>query len=295
MSTQPNIKHAYVDVFDGDRNLKFPLRKQHTNHLFSNIVVQNHPDVRFSGEHTLVEKSFGKESFQHPEQETLNFGMQSEGPLSFKVKTIGVPRRAVITFPQHRGFGGWLAPYAVFHGEKLGIDDCLYISFQEPYLTSGSYFLVDNEGNDPIPAALRVINRELHRYGLTGENATLIGSSKGANIAALVSRHFQNNQLILCNYSVDLNYRLRNNFLSYLADTFDLLDIKIPDALEILKMEAERKETHWLYTVGDSLANQGYESLTARRLTTYPCKESHGLILRGKWELIISLIEDFNK
>lgn len=271
-----------------------PVRKDHTDHLYANIVVKDRPEVYFEERYSLREHSFGNDTFLHPDQHAMNTHLQSEAGITFKVRSFGTPHRAIITFPQHRGFGGWLAPYSVFHGEKLAIDDCLYISFQEPYLTSGSYFLVDNSGEDPVPNAINIIRRELANYGLGESNVTLIGSSKGANIAALVSQHLSGNQLILCNYSTELDYRLRNNFLSYLANTLDLLQVTIPDSLEILARESENKETHWFYTVGDHLANRGHESLQGPRLSTYACTDRHGEVLQGNWDFIKSLIQRFH-
>lgn len=295
ISTAELSRNTYLVLRDDDRKLMLPVQKNQTQHLYGNVVTRNRPEVYFEDQFELTEHAFGDDVFIHPNQVKRNAELSSEDTISYKVRCQGTPRRAVITFPQHPGFGGWLAPYPIFHAEKLAIDDCLYISFQDPYLTSGSYFLVDNAGHDPMPQALGIIRRELERYGLREENTTLLGSSKGANIAALASQHLTGNQLILCNYSTELDYRLRNNFLSYLAETLDILEVKIPDALEILSREAECKETHWLYTVGDNLANRGHEDLTGPKLSTYASSNRHGDVLRGNWDFIKELITNYHE
>jgi hypothetical protein len=279
---------------DGDRKIRLPLGRNQTQHFYGNVVVRERPALLFKDTFNFTEHSFGDTAYFHPDQIAANTNLETEGNVSFKVVYHDTPRRAVITFPQHRGFGGWKAPYSVFHGEKLGIEDCLYISFQEPYLTSGSYFLSDNEGKDPVPNALNIIRRELDKHALAEDNVTLIGASKGANIAAMISQHLNGNQLILGNYSMDLNYRLRNNFLSYLAQTLDLLEIGIPDALDILSQESTAKETHWLYSIGDDLANRGHETLRRPQLNTYACEAPHGEVLRRNWDFIKSLIERYH-
>lgn len=290
LKTDPLPQNAYVLVVDGDCTYRFVAREGHKQHYYTNILVDGPPRILFGPQHDFHQLAAGGKVYLTPAQAKLNASLAKDRNVTYRVSTRGTPRRAIVTFPHYKGVGGWQAPYAILDGRKLDLDDTLYISFQEPYLTMGSYYLSDNSGGDPVPTAVSVIRRILEKYGLDDNHVTFLGSSKGANIAAMVSQHFEDNQLILCSYSNDIEYRVRNTDYSHLAMTLDRLDIGFPDSLEILRNESNRKETHWFFAIGDHLAIQGQEDLTASNLRVYPSTESHSRVITGKWNSIRELI-----
>jgi len=251
------------------------------------------PGVSFEGDYELTDLAFGGGSYLPPLQRKLNKGLARDRNVTYRVKAVGTPRHAIVTFPHFKRRGGPEAPYPILDAGKFVFDNTVYISFQDPYLAQGSYFLTDNYGNDPVVTAASVIRRELSKYGLDDCNATFVGSSKGANIAALVSSYFRSNQLIVCAYSTELEYRLRNSHFVHLATALDFFGIGIPDSLEILKAEASRKETHWFYSVGDEMANRGHENTKASNLTSYPSNVGHSAVILDNWQKIHSLIHSY--
>lgn len=286
----PLEKNSFLTVEDGVQTLLMPVRKGHSQHYFGNLPLYQKPCLSLDQgfQINLLESS------THPrlsaEQKRRNEGLTSECGIVYKAHSKGVPRRAVIAFPQHRGFGGWATPYPILSAEKFELNNTLYISFQDPYLSSGSYFLSDNYGASPVSRVIDIIRRYLTLYGLRDSQCTFIGSSKGANIAAMISQHFSDNQLLLFAYSTDLVFRFQNNFLRHLLSTFRAFNVEIPDALDILRQEATRKETHWFFSIGDTLANRGCEGIKEKHLRTYGSLETHGNVLRGNWDLARSLI-----
>lgn len=291
-----NLKrNEYVHVVDGHRNYRFVARGGHKRHVYTNIVVQNRPIIKVGFDHIFTELSIGGGVFLTDEQFRLNQGLARDRSVTYRVSVRGTPKRAIVTFPHYKGVGGWPAPYAILDSRKFDLDDTLYVSFQEPYFTMGSYFLSDNYGNDPAPIAASVIARLLQSHSLTAREATFLGSSKGANIAAAVSKYFDYNQLILCAYSTDLEYRILNTDYIHLATSLENFSIGFPDTLALLKEESNRKETHWFYSVEDQLANRGNEGLKARRLTSHPCSEEHSEVVTGQWDNIRELIIEKKK
>lgn len=203
------------------------------------------------------------------------------------------PKHAIITIPHLKRRGGPNAPYPILDGARFDLEDTVYISFQDTYLSFDSYFLTDNYGGNPVPTAADVVNRILNQYGLDDSNATLVGSSKGANIVASVSRHFDNTQLIVCTYSTDLEYRIRNSHYSHLATALNYFGLEFPDSLDILANEGTRKETHWFYSVEDHLANMGNEGVDYPRLHKYACDVDHSNVIVDNWNRIKGLICSF--
>lgn len=290
LETAPLQQNEYVTVTDTDKVHRFVARSGQHRHFYTNIPVDAVPHVSFNLDHKFHQLAAGGSVYLTQKQGALNKGLARDRNVTYRISVEGKPNHAIVTFPHYKGVGGWETPYGILDGRKFELENTLVISFQEPYFSMGSYFLSDNYGGDPVPTAVQVIKRSLAKYGLSDHSATFIGSSKGANIAALVSQHFDRNQLILCAYSTDVEYRVRNTDYSHLAVALDRFKIPFPEALEILKSEGYRKETHWFYSIGDDLANRGQEHTTAPQLTTYACTESHSDVILGQWSTIRDLI-----
>lgn len=283
-------KNSLIKVKDGNRSICFLARAGQDRHVFANIPVSGTPSVSADIDSSINVLSMGESSYMTPEQVELNRSIVSYKNTNYTLTSKGTPVRAVVTFAHYKGFGGWVNPYTMLNGVTLGLKDTLYISFQDPYLTSGSYFLVDNFGEDPIPAAAEIISELLKLHNIPEERTTFLGSSKGANIAAMVSRMFDKNQLILCAYSMDLEYRIRSTPYVHLASALDYFAVGFPDAKHIFEEEINKKETHWFYSRGDNLANRGCESIEGSFLTTYATNSGHSDVVGDHWSDIGNLI-----
>ena len=109
-------------------------------------------------------------------------------------------------------------------------------------------------------------------------------------MAAMLSKHFVDNQLIVCAYATDIEKWVSSTGQASLTSALEYYGVKYPDALQLLRSEGEAKETHWFFSVDDAKANLGNENLTAKQLTTYACEENHGNLLRGRWDQIREII-----
>lgn len=296
LCTEPLKDFTKFKLTDDTRDYGFVMGQGDSQHYYFNIPVERRPTVICDVPFTLNELSWGNSEFESDLQRSISEPLTVYGSVRYRVRVNGTPTHAVVMFPPYRGNRGFEAPYGVVPAEKFAFDDCLFISFQDPYFANGSYMLSDNRGGDPVPEAVAAINREIQRFGLTGADVTLIGSSKGANIAALISECLDGNQLILSGYATDLPRWVAHNGQASLIPALDYFGKSLPDALAVLEREAQRKEVHWFYSVGDDIANCGNEGLQAPTLSTYPCPEPHGSLFRDRWshfrELIVSRMSE---
>lgn len=289
--TPPLEKQTPFKVHDGERTMTYFAGRNATEHYYCNLLLDSKPTIDFPGEYEVEELSSSNEPYFTPVQIQLNKSLSTDEGLNYRVEVRGTPRRAIISGPQYAGDSGPAAPYAMLRAERFDLDDTLYISFQDPFFSHGSYLLSDNYGKNPLPKAVSIIKESLKKHGLTSEQATFVGASKGANIAAMLSQHFSDNQLIVCAYAMDLEYWIRNTGMAHIGMTLDSLNVDIPDSLSLLQKEADTKETHWFYSQNDPKSNRGLEeTFTAKKLKKYSCPEAHGAILLERWEEIKKLI-----
>lgn len=288
--TAPLNDFTKFNLTDGTRDYGFVMGKGDSEHYYFNIPVERKPTVLCDVPCSLKELSWGNSEFESNLQRSISEPLTVSGSVRYRVRVNGTPTHAVVMFPPYRGNRGFEAPYGVVPAEKFEFDDCLFISFQDPYFANGSYMLSDNQGGDPLPQVGEIIANEATKFGLSGTEMTFIGSSKGANIAAIVSEDFEGNQLVLSGYATDLVKWVAHNGQASLIPALDYFGKSLPDALAILKREAERKEVHWFYSVDDVIANSGNEGLTSPNLVTYPCEEPHGSLFKHRWEDFADII-----
>lgn len=290
--TEPLADFTRFILESSGRLYPFVMAKGDREHYYLNVPMQERPVLYGPGPQVREELSFGKDPFTTLEQEDYDDNQQltSEGDVKFRVVVRGEPTHAIVMFPPYRGNRGFAAPYGVVAAEKFGFDDCLYISFQDPYFANGSYMLATNSGLDPRQQIVGIIRKYLASYSLSDSEVTMIGSSKGANIAALISPYFDDNQLILSGYATDIRGWVAHNGQASLISSLDYYGIDFPDALSLLRFEGSRKETHWFYSVGDDLANGGHEDLSEPNLLSYACQEPHGTLFRDRWDQFEVLI-----
>lgn len=290
IETEELHKWYAIYVNDGDREYKLMARQGHTRHLYMNIPVSRKPTVKIPIPASYSELSYSYAPFISKEQEQLNRGLVNNGTTPFKRVIRGTPKHMVVTLPHFKGQGGWPAPYAVLDGSKLDLDNCLYLSFQDPYFHLGSYLLSDNQGHDPKPGIVATIRDELSLYGISEESLTILGASKGASAALMISEYFTANQLIVCSLSTDLDFPIRKSQYSHIGVALDYYGVKYPNTMELLLSEAATKDTHWFYAVGDDSANRGNETKSAARLSKYPCEVDHAQVVSTNYGRISEII-----
>lgn len=279
-----------VEVVDGSRLFHFVARKGSNRHVYANIPVSNVPQIRFNTWYEVTTLASGNAVFHTAEQQRMDVGLEAVGPLRYKKEVRGVPTSAVITFPHFKGHGGFPAPYTLLDGAQYDFDDTLYLSFQDSFLTAGSYFLCGNHGEDPMDDVVRTIKTELARYGIDESATTFLGSSKGANSAALASSHFAGNELIVCAYATDLEHFLKSTDYAYLADYLGFMGKDIPDYDALLFGQAAEKDVHWLYSTIDEVSNRGNETRTAQHLSKHACPQAHPDVIGSNKGLLLQLL-----
>lgn len=268
-----------VRLNDGRRIYELIARPGQSEHVYMNLPVSRRPKIEVPFPCTVEELSFGESEYMSPEQTHLNTALDSETGIPFRRGARGVPRHLVVSFPHFKGQGGWPAPYTVLNAESVDINNCAFLSFQDPHFHLGSYLLSDNHGHDPKPTVERIIRNELERFSLDDSSLTILGASKGAATAVMMSEYFTAKQLIVCSLSTNLDIPIRKSRYSHIGVALDYYGVSYPDMMECLLAEAAKKETHWFYAVGDHASNQGNESATADRLTSYPVESGHSQVL----------------
>lgn len=234
--------------------------------------------------------AFGETSYVTNEQLERNEGMLFDGSIYFRRTVKGVPKRAVVSFAHFGGHAGFQAPYSVLDASKIGLDNTLYLSLQDPFFIQGSYLLSDNFGNDPKPRIAKTISNELKAFGLTAAETTFLGSSKGAATALIMAQVFPPKTLLLCSLTTDLNGPIRNSRYSHLGVALDYYGVGYPDTAELLFATAESKDVHWLYSTKDATSTRGNEKKSAAKLHKYAFDQSHGEIIGNNFEFMAKII-----
>lgn len=247
ITTNTLARNTSVIVQDGDVEYSFIARKGQNEHFYTNIPVKNVPRVKFAPSHTLEQLSAGGHSFLTERQKKANRGVINDRHVRYQVSVKGIPKRAIVTFPTDKGSGGWEIPYSLLAADSIDVDNAVYISFQDSYLTAGSYFLSDNYGNSPLKTVGEIITQTLDKYEISKSESYFLGSGKGANTATIVSSAFESNKLILLGYQLDLESWIEKSHLAYLLISLNNFGIRIPNAMNLLQEESWKKETHYFF------------------------------------------------
>lgn len=293
-TTEPLSRVNYISFEESGRKFYFVASKGSTEHFYTNIPVNVFPKIIWNTPHKLTILSENDKPYMTELQKELNTSLISYKNLNYKREVVGIPTKAIISFPHFRGHAGFEAPYAVLDSHKLGIDNCLHLCFQDPFLTGGGYYLTDSFGDSPVPTAVEIINLELASFGLTSANVTFLGLSKGGCIANLISSHFSNNQLIVAALQTDIAHFLKNTPYQHVGEAFDYLEVKIPDMAEILFEQARFKDVHWFYAENDDTSNCGYENYSGSKLNLYANTVGHSDVYPHNSDRIATLIRDFH-
>lgn len=210
LKTGRSDRGRYLALQDGSYKHDFVLLKGLETHYFTNIPVKSMPEVVWGPKEHVEVLSFGQSPYCPPAQKELDRKLTSSLGVKYLRSIIGVPNKAVVTFPHFPGPGGWEKPYPVLNGEKhFPFEDCLYLSFQDGYFSAGSYMLVDNEGRTLGPRLEDTIREELNKWKILDKRVSFIGGSKGASIAVLQSERFYSSLLFACAPQMEISSYLK--------------------------------------------------------------------------------------
>ncbi|MGP5704064.1 hypothetical protein [Glutamicibacter arilaitensis] len=293
LTTEPLVKNTVLTVADGEEKYDFIARKGQRKHFYTNIPLSNVPTIEFEPDHTFEQLSAGGQLFLTESQTSANRGIIRDRNVRYQVSVKGHPKRAIITFPAGKGAGGWEIPYPILSANSIDVDNAVYISFQDSYLTAGSYFICDNYGNSPSDTVQDIILRTLDKYRVPRERSYFLGSGKGANTAVIISSGFESNKLILLGYQLDLAKWIKSSHHAHLAKSLRRFGIPIPDAEKLLQEEAWRKETHY-FSESDTVSEFGDSNLPFDTPNLYFQSSKHSVseMLNQELDLIKEIIKE---
>jgi hypothetical protein len=116
--------------------------------------------------------------------------------LYYKEKKVSNPKKVLFTFP---GFLDYYASdqYVIYNLNQVADHDIIKIAYQDRYFVQGTYFTLDDNGNEILPSLVKHMKNTLKNYGLQESDAIIWGASKGATIAARLIPSFKNAKYIL--------------------------------------------------------------------------------------------------
>lgn len=256
------------ELRSGETKYKLILLKNSVRHYYLNIPSAQQPEFVLpysvsNASINLLNSSArgGGGGYLTNEQIDLNKDLQQEGSIFYRLKEVGKPQLLIILFPHFKGPGGYAAPYSVLDGSNFSLTDVAYLSFQDCYLTQGSYMLIDNQGQQLDNKIVNIIKKYQQKLGLTESNLVFLGSSKGANIAIRISHYFQKNHLIACVPAMNLSLFLEKSAYSFVGNQLQLTypAYKEFDYADSFKEQSKVKKCLWLYSDEDEICNYGNE------------------------------------
>ena len=99
IETDPLPSNAPVYVRDSSHDYTFLARAGHSQHFYTNIVIDEPPRVQFAQRHKFRQLAAGGAVYFTPTQAKLNEGLARDQNVIYRVSTRGHPRRAIVTFP----------------------------------------------------------------------------------------------------------------------------------------------------------------------------------------------------
>lgn len=277
-------------VSDGQHTYTLTVRARRPRHVFTNIPVLRRPTITLPAAGQFTELSYNEHPYMTEEQRERNRGMLFDGETFYRRTVKGIPKRAVVSFAHFGGHAGFPAPYSLLDASKVGLDDTLYLSFQDPFFVQGSYLLSNNVGQDPKPQIAATIAQEIEAFGISADDVTFFGSSKGAATALIMGQVFPAGRFVLCSLTTDLTQPIRNSRYSHLGQALDFYGVPYPDTAELLFSTAQDREVQWLYSTRDPESTRGNEKRDAPHLVKRPFNLAHGEVVGQNFDLIADIV-----
>ncbi|MFI2103071.1 hypothetical protein ACH436_07250 [Isoptericola sp. NPDC019693] len=268
---------------------------------YRNIVVSSKDPKDF---HLDIEAPFslkiGHGAFTTPQQVAYDerYGVEQHGDVFYSVRgNTTNPSKLLITFP---GFGPSTSriSYAVSYLKDLDEEDLantLMVSFQDRYLVSGSYMLVDNGGRPLYERVHRVIEDLVRRHGIAPHDVMFFGASKGGSIAISYAREFPQAHLLLAVPQMNLPYYFNKPFFKdSLFRHPAFREAEQPQDL-LRRYFAEGRKVDYFYTNDDELSNHSLIELVqdVENLTKYRVGGVHGAVAKAALPAILGVMRRF--
>ncbi|SKC38937.1 hypothetical protein [Krasilnikoviella flava] len=242
----------------------------------------------------------GHGAFTTPQQVTYDaqYGVEQHGDVFYSVRgNTTNPTRLLVTFP---GFGPSTSrvSYAVSYLKELTDEDLastMMICFQDRYLVSGSYMLVDNGGRPLYDRVHAVIDEAVQRHGIAAGDVMFFGASKGGSIAISYAREFPAARLLLAVPQMNLPYYFNKPFFKdSLFRHPAFREAEQPQDL-LRRYFAEGRTIDYFYTNDDELSNHSLVELVrdVENLTKYRVGGVHGAVAKNALPAILGLIRGF--
>src|SRR5699024_9516913 len=270
---------------------------------YRNIIVTSDDPKDFSldidAEYSLL---IGKGAFTTAQQQRYDekYGVEQHGDLFYSLRgNVKNPKRALITFP---GFSPSTSRISYFVSYLKGITDedladTVMVCFQDRYLVSGSYMLVDNAGSSLRPRVHDEISRLLARYGIAEKDLMLFGASKGGSIATIYAEGFPSARLVATVPQMNLPYYLSKPFFRDNLYRLDAIRSEPQPGTLMRQYFAEARCIDYFYTDRDEQSNHSLVEFIADvpGLTKYRVDGEHAEVAKKALPTILTLLKRFTR
>jgi hypothetical protein len=268
---------------------------------YRNIIVTSKDTGRFSLD---IDAAFtlkiGHGAFTTPQQIEYDekYGVEQHGDVFYSVRgNTTNPSKLLVTFP---GFGPSTSriSYAVSYLKDLDehdLSDTLMVCFQDRYLVSGSYMLVDNGGRPLYDRVHRVIDEFVRRHEIAQHDVLFFGASKGGSIAITYAKEFPQAHLLLAVPQMNLPYYFNKPFFKdSLFRMTQLRELEQPQEL-VRRYFAEGRKIDYFYTNDDELSNHSLIELAhdVENLTKYRVGGVHGAVAKNALPAMLGVMRRF--
>lgn len=242
--------------------------------------------------------SQGAFSTEQQNKYDAQYGVQQHGDVFYSLRgNTRNPKKILVTFP---GFGPSTTriPYAVSYLKALTDEDLkhtLMICFQDRYMVSGTYMMVDSAGRPLYSRVKAVIDALLEKHGLSDRDMMLFGASKGGSIAIHYMQEYPEARLVVAVPQMNLPYYMNKPFFKhnlYLVPAIH--DLEQPEELLRSYFE-EGRSIDYFYTNSDELSNHSLIEFARGipGLTKYRVHGKHGEVARTALPSILNLMREF--
>lgn len=242
--------------------------------------------------------SQGAFSTEQQNKYDAQYGVQQHGDVFYSLRgNTRNPKKILVTFP---GFGPSTTriPYAVSYLKALTDEDLkntLMICFQDRYMVSGTYMMVDSAGRPLYPRVKAAIDGLLEKHGLSDRDMMLFGASKGGSIAIHYMQEYPAARLVVAVPQMNLPYYMNKPFFKhnlYLVPAIH--DLDQPEDLLRSYFE-EGRSIDYFYTNSDELSNHSLIEFARGipGLTKYRVQGKHGEVARTALPSILNLMREF--
>lgn len=216
------IDGEYFKLFYGDDIVygNVVKRQEQTKFLeYRNFIVDSSKPSDFTlNIDTPYTLHIGRGSFSNPQQVAYDKSHaieQFENVFYSLRGNIVNPKRLLLMFPDFSDSASRIS-YPIEYFEEIAeeeLSDTLVVSFQDCYMSAGTYMAIDNSGRSLSSRVISILDRFISRYDISEEDVMLFGVSKGGSIAIRYSEHLPQAHLVVVAPHMNIPYALRGSFV----------------------------------------------------------------------------------